>query len=70
MNLYFYKPYYSYGNLLETSEQGIYTCRMPDANRRNIDISVGIYREGYNSKLHFYLGLINAEYDTNPHYFS
>ena len=51
MNLYFYKPYYSYGNLLETSEQGIYTCRIPDATGRNIDVSVGIYNEDYNSKL-------------------
>ena len=52
MFLYFDKSYYSYnGNLLETTEQGIYTCRMPDTTGRNIDVSVGIYNEGYNSKL-------------------
>ena len=50
MYIYYNKPYGSYG-ILGTSEQGIYTCRMPDANRRNIDVSVGIYKEGYNSKL-------------------
>ena len=33
-----------------TSEQGIYTCRMPDSAGRNIDINVGIYRDDYNSK--------------------
>jgi len=44
------KQYYSSQNTLGTSEQGIYTCRMPDATGRNIDVSVGIYREGYSGK--------------------
>ena len=33
-----------------TSEQGIYTCRMPDSAGRNIDVNVGIYRDDYTSK--------------------
>ena len=37
-------------NTLGTSEQGIYTCRMPDTTGRNIDVNVGIYREGYRGK--------------------
>ena len=37
-------------NVLSSSEQGIYTCRMPDSAGRNIDVSVGIYRPGYASK--------------------
>ena len=49
MYLYFNKPYGT--GILETSEQGIYTCRMRDTTGRNIDVSVGIYNEGYNSKL-------------------
>ena len=32
------------------SEEGIYTCRMPDSAGRNIDVNVGIYRQNYNSK--------------------
>ena len=53
MYLYFDKAYrrYGYDNVLGTSEQGIYTCRMPDTTGRNVDVNVGIYREGYNSKL-------------------
>ena len=37
-------------NWLSSSEQGIYTCRMPDSTGRNIDVSVGIYRHGYASR--------------------
>ena len=37
-------------NYLSSSQQGIYTCRMPDSAGRNIDINVGIYRHGYTSK--------------------
>ena len=37
-------------NVLSSSEQGIYTCRMPDSAGRNIDVSVGIYRDDYASK--------------------
>ena len=51
MYLYFDKQRYSYSqNNLEASEQGIYTCRMPDTTGRNIDVSVGIYRESYSGK--------------------
>ena len=55
MRLYLYK--HRYGNQNYLSEQGIYTCRMPDSAGRNIDVSVGIYRHGYGSKfadLHWY----------------
>ena len=47
--IYLYKHSYS-NNVLSTSEQGIYTCRMPDSAGRNIDVSVGIYRQYYTSK--------------------
>jgi len=51
MYLYFEKRYRSSSqNTLGTSEQGVYTCRMPDAKGRSIDVSVGIYREGYSGK--------------------
>ena len=41
---------YYFQNSLSYSEQGIYTCRMPDSAGRNIDVNVGIYRDGYASK--------------------
>ena len=45
------KNYRSYSqNYLSSSEEGIYTCRMPDSAGRNIDVSVGIYRHGYTCK--------------------
>ena len=31
-------------NVLSSSEQGIYTCSMPDSAGRNIDVNVGIYQ--------------------------
>ena len=46
--MYIYLRYYS-GHLY-SSEQGIYTCRMPDSAGRNIDVSVGIYRNDYTSE--------------------
>ena len=42
---------YLYGRHgLSTSEQGIYTCRMPDSTGRNINVSVGIYNRDYTSE--------------------
>ena len=45
-----YSSYYQY--TLSSSEEGIYTCRMPDSAGRNVDVSVGIYRHGYPSESH------------------
>jgi len=51
MYLYFEKYYRSSSqNTLGTSEQGVYTCRMPDTTGTNIDVSVGIYREDSSGK--------------------
>ena len=47
--MYLHYPGYWY-NLLENSEQGIYTCRMPDAAGEYIDVSFGIYRQDYSGK--------------------
>ena len=50
------KAYHSYSqNVLSSSEQGIYTCRMPDSAGRNIDVNVGIYRHGYTSKFNVHI---------------
>ena len=49
MYIYLDGSYYSQ-NYLSASEEGIYTCRMPDSTGRNIELSVGIYRHGYTSK--------------------
>ena len=49
--MYIYLDGYYYNqNYLSSSEQGIYTCRMPDSAGRNIDVSVGMYRQSYGSK--------------------
>ena len=53
-----YSTSYSYQNYLEASEQGIYTCHMPDTTGRNIDVSVGIYRESYSGKEEILLILV------------
>ena len=51
MYIYLNKIYGSYSqNYLSSSEEGIYTCRMPDSTGRNVDVSVGIYRHGYACK--------------------
>ena len=50
MYIYLNKVYGSFQNYLSSSEEGIYTCRMPDSTGRNTDVSVGIYRHGYTSK--------------------
>ena len=51
MRLYLQKRSYSNSQYyLSSSEEGIYTCRMPDSAGRSIDVSVGLYRDGYGSK--------------------
>jgi len=57
MYIYLYKGYRSSQNYLSSSEEGIYTCRMPASTGRNIDVSVGIYRNGYNSEFAYFLHL-------------
>ena len=39
-----------YSNYLRSSEQGIYTCSIPDVRGRNMNVHVGIYRHDYSSK--------------------
>ena len=34
---------------LDTSDQGIYTCIIPDSNGKNISLHVGLYPPGFNS---------------------
>ena len=61
MRPYVYKRRYTYSQYyLSSSEEGIYTCRMPDSTGRNIDVNVGIYRHGYGSEfiLHIYTGML------------
>ena len=50
IHIYLNGDYRHSQNYLSSSEQGVYTCRMPDSAGRNIDISVGIYRQGYSSE--------------------
>ena len=45
-NTYYWSRYWSRNSY----EQGIYTCRLPDATGKNIDVNVGIYRHGYRGK--------------------
>ena len=65
MYLYFDKRYRSSSqNTLDSSEQGIYTCRLPDATGRNIDVNVGIYRESYHGKSNKNFSPHNYNYET------
>ena len=41
---------YGYRNYLRSSEQGIYTCSIPDVRGRMMNVHVGIYRDDYTSK--------------------
>lgn len=34
---------------LTLGEEGVYTCRMPDENKDLVELSIGIYRSGFNS---------------------
>ena len=36
---------------LQDSDQGIYTCTIPDSNGRNISLNVGLYPPGFNGEL-------------------
>ena len=36
---------------LQHSDQGIYTCTIPDSNGRNISLNVGLYPPGFNGEL-------------------
>ena len=36
---------------LPASDQGIYTCTMPDSNGANISLNVGLYPHGFHSKI-------------------
>ena len=61
MRLYVYKRSYTYSQYyLSSSDEGIYTCCMPDSTGRNIDVNVGIYRHGYGSEfiLQIYTGML------------
>ena len=35
---------------ITSSDQGVYTCRMPDENEMLVDVNVGIYPYGFNSE--------------------
>ena len=49
--MYLYLPgRYYFQNYSSFNDEGIYTCRMPDSTGRNIDVSIGIYREDYTGK--------------------
>ncbi len=60
-NIYFYPTYCGtgcyrltywgrYGSGLSSSDQGIYTCRIQDSRGIYLDVSVGIYHDGFNCK--------------------
>ena len=38
-------------NILTSSQQGVYTCRIPLQNGDSTDVNVGIYPSGFNSEL-------------------
>ena len=40
---------------LTAADEGVYTCRIPDENGNDVDVNIGIYRNGFNSKLEYTL---------------
>ena len=65
MRLYVYKRRYTSSQYyLSFSDEGIYTCRMRDSVGRNIDVSVGIYRQSYTGKFIF---LYTSRMAIRPH---
>ena len=37
-------------NLIATDE-GVYTCRIPDETGSNVDVNIGVYQNGFNSEM-------------------
>ena len=38
-------------NAITAADEGVYTCRIPDENGSDVDVNIGIYRNGFNSEL-------------------
>jgi len=55
-----------YSNYLRSSEQGIYTCSIPDVRGRNMNVHVGIYRHDYSSKS-YHVSFLNVLEDVCKH---
>ena len=35
---------------LTAAHEGVYTCRIPDETGNDVDVNIGVYRNGFNSK--------------------
>ena len=35
---------------LTAADEGVYTCRIPDDTGSDVDVNIGVYRNGFNSK--------------------
>ena len=35
---------------LTADDEGIYTCRIPDETGKEVDVNIGVYQNGFNSK--------------------
>ena len=46
----YFHYYYNPGYYLTLLYSGVYTCSIDDSNGNNIDIHIGLYEEGFNSK--------------------
>ena len=38
---------------LTAADEGVYTCHIPDENGNDVDVNIGIYRNGFNSELEY-----------------
>ena len=36
---------------LTADDEGVYSCRIPDENGNDVDVNIGVYRNGFNSEL-------------------
>ena len=35
---------------LTAADEGVYSCRIPDESGSNVDVNIGVYRNGFNSE--------------------
>ena len=40
---------------LTAADEGVYSCRIPDETGSDVDINIGVYRNGFNSKLYVFI---------------
>ena len=40
---------------LTTADEGVYSCRIPDETGNEVDVNIGVYKNGFNSKFYVFI---------------